>query len=156
MVDYKVEIKDVPALKLAALPHKGSYLEIGKEFKLLGDWLASRNLITPETRIIGVYHDDPKSVPVDDLRSHAGIVVDDDFVIEPPLEQVDISGGAYAVLMHTGPYSEMLPAYQWFYGQWLDKSGRETADGPPFEEYMNSSQDTPPEELLTAIYVPLR
>ncbi len=64
--------------------------------------------------------------------------------------------GEYAVLRHKGPYADMKAAYDWFYGQWLPQSGREPANAPPVEEYLNSPQDTPPMELLTDIYLPLK
>jgi AraC family transcriptional regulator len=35
------------------------------------------------------------------------------------------------------------------------RSGREPADAPVFEEYLNSPRDTAPTELLSDIYLPL-
>jgi AraC family transcriptional regulator len=55
-----------------------------------------------------------------------------------------------------GPYSNLKPAYDWVYGAWLPHSGREPADCPPFEDYLNTPQDTAPNDLLTEIHVPLR
>lgn len=51
----------------------------------------------------------------------------------------------------------MRAAYEWLYGQWLPASGcREAADGPVFEEYLNTPRDTPPNELVTLMYLPPR
>jgi AraC family transcriptional regulator len=47
-------------------------------------------------------------------------------------------------------------AYDWLYGQWLPSSGREAADAPVFEDYLNSPRDTLPTELRTDIYLPLK
>lgn len=49
----------------------------------------------------------------------------------------------------------MRAAYQWLYGQWLVQSGFEAANSPVFEEYLNNPRGTPPEQLLTDIYLPL-
>jgi AraC family transcriptional regulator len=76
--------------------------------------------------------------------------------IEPPLEYADIAAGSYAVLRHKGPYADMHAAYQWLYGVWLAQSGREVADGPVFEEYLNNPRETAPSELLTDICLPVR
>jgi len=38
----------------------------------------------------------------------------------------------------------------------LPKCGREAADAPPLEEYLNTPRDVGPTELLTDICVPLR
>jgi AraC family transcriptional regulator len=40
-------------------------------------------------------------------------------------------------------------------GAWLPQSGRELRDAPCFEEYLNSPQNTRPEELLTVIHAPV-
>ncbi|HEX3379751.1 MAG TPA: GyrI-like domain-containing protein [Paraburkholderia sp.] len=66
-----------------------------------------------------------------------------------------IRGGEYAVLRHVGPYSDMRAAYEWLYGTWLVQSGREAADAPVFEEYLNSPKETAPAELVTEICLPL-
>ena len=55
-----------------------------------------------------------------------------------------------------GPYADMRAAYQWLYGTWLLQSGREIADAPILEEYLNNPRDTPPTELLTDICLPAR
>jgi len=60
-----------------------------------------------------------------------------------------------AVLRHRGPYATMRSAYQWLYGHWLVQSGREAADAPVFEEYLNNPRDTAPADLLTDICLPL-
>jgi AraC family transcriptional regulator len=76
-------------------------------------------------------------------------------VPQPPLEPFTLAGSWCAVLRHQGPYATMRAAYQWLYGQWLVQSGFEAADSPVFEEYLNNPRDTPPELLLSDIYLPL-
>ncbi len=49
----------------------------------------------------------------------------------------------------------MPAAYRWLFAEWLVKSGREPADAPCFEEYLNDPRETPPTELLTDIFLPL-
>ena len=75
--------------------------------------------------------------------------------VEAPLEYAQIAGGQYAVLRHKGPYADMKAAYQWLY-EWLPQSGREAANVPAFEEYLNTPRDTAPAELLTDIFLPLK
>jgi AraC family transcriptional regulator len=50
----------------------------------------------------------------------------------------------------------MRAAYDWLFGQWLPSSGREAADAPIFEDYLDSPRDTLPTELRTDIYLPLK
>jgi AraC family transcriptional regulator len=153
---YDVTLTQVPAMPLIAVDHRGSYMSIGKSFDLLFTTLAARNLIKPDLRMIGVYLDDPTSVPEAELRSQAGVALDDPKGDDAPLVTTCIRDGAYAILKYKGPYGDMRAAYDWLFGQWLPSSGREAADAPIFEEYLNSPRDTPPTELRTDIYLPLK
>ena len=153
---YDVVIKKLPAMQAVGVDHVGSYMEIGKAFEALYRWLGARNLIGPEMRMVGLYHDDPSPVPEEELRSRACVLVDKVLPVETPVEPTEIAGGSYAVLRHKGPYADMRAPYQWLYGTWLLQSGKEIADGPILEEYLNNPRDTPPTELLTEICLPLR
>lgn len=153
---YDVGITTVPQQNLIAVEHRGPYMHIGKSFDLLFTTLAQRGLIRPDLRMVGVYLDDPMSVPESELRSQAAVVVKETMAIDAPLFTTHIRGGDHAVLKYKGPYGDMRAAYDWLYGQWLPSSGREAADAPMFEEYLNSPRDTPPTELRTDIYLPLK
>ena len=152
---YDVTLKTFPQATAITIPHRGSYTKIGKAFETLFGWLATRGLLGPDIRSVGIYYDDPDAVPEAELRARAGIITEADFPIEAPLERTLIAGGAYAVLRHKGPYADLPAAYGWLFGEWLVASGREPADAPCFEEYLNNPRDTPPTELLTDICLPL-
>jgi AraC family transcriptional regulator len=152
---YQVAIKDVPRTEIISVDHTGSYMQIGKAFDTLYGWLAARNLLTPQMRSVGVFFDDPDSVTEAELHSRAGVILPGSSALAAPLKRTEIAAGSYAVLRHKGPYADMRAAYQWLYGDWLMRSGREVADAPMFEEYLNSPRDTAPTELLSDIYLPL-
>ena len=50
----------------------------------------------------------------------------------------------------------MPGAYRWLLGTWLPGSGREPADAPIFEAYLDDPRDTAPAALRTDIHLPLR
>lgn len=152
---YDVSFKKIPDIKLVTIKHQGSYMEIGNAFGKLYAWMGARNLFSPSTRAIGIYYDDPDSIAEAELNSRAGVTCDQAVSIESPFEEVTVEGGDYAVLNYKGPYSDMKSAYHWFYGDWLMKSGKQAADKPVFEEYLNNPRDTAPQDLLTDIYLPL-
>lgn len=152
-----VTIRHIPAARMAVVPHRGSYMEIGKAFETLFGTLGARGLLRPGLCMKGIYYSDPTSVPEAELRSAAGILLPDaDFPVAPPLEHAELRGGDYAVLRHKGPYTDMRPAYDWLYGEWLVQSGREAADAPCFEDYLNNPREVAPSELLTDICLPLK
>jgi AraC family transcriptional regulator len=153
---YDVGITTVAPRTLIAVEHRGSYMAIGRSFDLLFTMLARRNLVRPDQGMVGVYLDDPTSIPEAELRSQACVVANEPTTVEAPLFISHIQGGDYAVLKYEGPYGDMRAAYDWLYGQWLPSSGREAADAPVFEDYLNSPRDSPPTDLRTDIYLPLK
>ena len=152
---YSVEILDLDPVKLIGYSHQGDYMEIGRTFEKISVYASSHNLLHEQTRSIGLYYDDPKTVAKEQLRSFAAVSVpegvelaDDDAL----LERCEIPGGTCASLLFKGSYAELEKPYDWFFGHWLPQSGYEAMDFPPFEEYLNDPKDTPPNELLTRIH----
>ncbi len=152
---YPVEIRDLPARRLAALPHTGAYHEVGRTFEKVSAVFSGRNLWGGAKGMIGVYYDDPSTVAEDALRSHAGVWVGPDFDVPDDLEEATLPAGPHAVLVYKGPYNGLRDAYQDLYGRWLPESGRVPAHAAPFEVYLNSPMDTAPADLLTEICAPL-
>lgn len=153
---YTVEIREVPRVRLAGMDHKGSYMQVGKAFETAYTHLAAQGLAQPGTRWLAVYYDDPFAVPEAQLWSRAGLSLPPGALAKPPLLPFELGGELCAVLRHQGPYATMRAAYQWLYGDWLVQSGREPANLPVFEEYLNNPRDTPPAQLLTDICLPLK
>ena len=69
---YDVEIKPFEAVTLAAFEHHGPYIEIGQAFEKLGIWAGAKGLFNAETRMIGVYYDDPNEVAQEKLAVVCG------------------------------------------------------------------------------------
>ena len=69
-----------------------------------------------------------------------------------------IPGGRYAVFVHRGPYERLCETYAYIYGEYLPK-GEVTDDsearGGMFEKYL-CPPGTPPEQLVTEIYIPIK
>ncbi|WP_431303791.1 AraC family transcriptional regulator [Sediminicoccus sp. BL-A-41-H5] len=149
-------IVETPPLHLAALPHRGSFDAMGPVFDRLGAWAGARGLINETTRFIGIYPDDPHSVPEAELRSLAALTVPPGTPLDPGMEVVDIPALRCARLRYQGPYAELEAVYERLYGAWLPQSGEEAGDFPVFEEYLNDCRSLPPSEWLTDILLPLK
>lgn len=149
---YTVEITENPAAELLAVAHQGCYLNIGQAFEKLYIFAATKQLLGPTTRSVGIYYQDPDSVPESELRSHACISSDDaQSHATDGIDVLSLPGGRCASLVFKGPYAELEKAYAYLFGQWLPNSGEEMADFPAFEEYLNDPKNTPVNELLTRI-----
>ena len=153
---YPITIENFPGVILAALPHRGSYQDIGPVFDRAFMLAASRGLAARDACGYGVYFDDPEQVPARELRSLAGVPIAADVAPGEGFERFEIPAGRCAVLAHSGPYNEMDKAYNWLFSQWLPGSGMVPADFPMFEQYMNDPRSTPPSQLLTRIHLPLK
>lgn len=153
---YQVTFKTVAPVLVAAVRHVGPYTEMGKAFERLSAWAWPRGLIGPQTRAFGVYYDNPRLVPPEQCRADACISIAADIEPDGEAHKMAIAGGRYATIVHKGPYAGLKAAYDWLYGTWLPQSGEEPADRPAFEECLNNPRNTPPDELLTEIFLPVR
>ncbi|GAA3935728.1 AraC family transcriptional regulator [Litoribacillus peritrichatus] len=155
---HEVNIKQVEAFEVISFPHTGPYINIGHAFEKLFGWLAVKGLFNPEMKVLGVYYDDPSSVPENELRSAACVTLcgSNDIDLDENMALATIQGGEYAVLRFKGPYSDMHKAYAWLYGEWFPKSGREPGNQPAFEDYLNNPREVAPNDLLTDIYLALK
>jgi AraC family transcriptional regulator len=153
---YQTTIRETPTMRVAALAHRGDYLNIGSTFERLTAMAAAQGLFGPRSRSFGIYYDDPASTPRDALRADACLTLPDGKMPSGELQAREIRGGRYAVTLHVGPYAELHIPYAWLYGTWLPQSGEEAAHAPSIEEYLNDARVVPPSELRTEIWLPLR
>ncbi len=153
---FTVNTETMPEKRLAALPHQGRYETIGTCWEQLAKTASQQNLWPRTAGMIGVHYDDPNVVDENKLRAHAGLVITDRDPVPSELEEVVLPAGPCAVLNYKGPYTAIKVAYDYLYGDWLPKSGREPADLPPYEIYLNDPAETDESELLTNIVVPLQ
>ncbi|MEO0637775.1 MAG: GyrI-like domain-containing protein [Pseudomonadota bacterium] len=153
---FQVNIIDAPERHLHGHAHLGDYMGISRAFEHTFSALAGKGLLGEMRGMAGIYYDDPSATPTDELQSFAGALLEDGTQVPDGLETRELASGPVAVLHYKGPYSGMKVAYDWFYGTWLTSSGREARDMPPYEIYLNSPEDTAPNDLMTDIHLPLK
>jgi AraC family transcriptional regulator len=153
-----VAIETLPARRVAAIRHVGPYMGIGAAFEKLARWAAPRGLLGPGVLCLGVYHDDPRSTPPDQLRSDACITVEPGVAADAAagVQILDLAPGRYIVALHKGHYSGLPQSYLHLITQWMPAHGCQPDARPCYELYLNDPQSTPPDELLTEIHLPVR
>ena len=142
-------------VRVAFVRHIGPYQECGVAWETLCKFAAGQGLFSPDTLRIGIGHDSPEITPADQLRYDACLTVDDQFQPTGEIRIQELPGGEYAVIAHRGPYAGLPDAYRWIFREWLPASRRQLRSGPCFEIYVNDPTTTPPEDLITEIYIPL-
>jgi AraC family transcriptional regulator len=150
-----VEVKELPPMRMVFLRHVGTYSQVGATWGRLMAWAGMRGLLGPNMKLIGIVHDDPDVTPPDKVRYDAAVTVNRPVQSEGDFGVMEFPGGSYAVVTHKGPYEMLGKTYQRIYGGWLPHSKYHLRDEPAFEQYLNSPQNTKPEDLLTLIHVPL-
>lgn len=153
---YEVSVEEAPARRIAALAHRGTYVEIGNAFEQASTMIGSRNLWSQVGSMIGVYLDDPSAVPAAELRSWAGYELVDEAELPKGFERVELPEGPIARLRFQGPYAGINKGYDYLFREWLPNSDRDPGDAPAYEVYLNTPLDVAPADLLTDICLPLR
>ena len=76
---------------------------------------------------------------------------------EDGVEVQEVAGGRYAVATHRGSYAKLGETYGGLMEEWLPDSRLELAeDRPTLEIYRNDPQQTPVDDLLTDVHVPVK
>jgi AraC family transcriptional regulator len=154
--DMKVTITTVAPMQVAFVRNIGPYDGCQKAWKTLCNWAGPKGLLIETAKFIGVCYDDPQVTPAKNIRYDACISIDNNIEVEGEVGMQTLSGGEYAVALHKGPYSNLEKTYAELMGIWLPQSRREFREAPSFEIYLNDPENTPAEELLTELYLPLK
>jgi AraC family transcriptional regulator len=156
----QVEVKDWPETHLAYIRHVGPYQGDGALFeKLFGrlmQWAGPRNLLNfPETKMMSVYHDDPKLTDDDKLRLTVAITVPEGTAVDGEIGYMTLPAGKHAIARFELLEDEYAQAWEAIYKGWLPESGYQPADSPAFELYHNSPDQHPEGRHIVDICVPV-
>ena len=145
-------------MKVLSIKHIGPYFKIGTAFEKLAAFIKEQNIEVSDALWMGVYFDDPESVPEAELRSEACVTVQEDIRL-PENSDVgigEIKGGLYATTRHFGSYKDLGKSWGELYGAWIPQNGFKPLNTPCFEIYVKDCEETEDEsELLTDLYAPV-
>ncbi|OGT07492.1 MAG: hypothetical protein A2X78_00405 [Gammaproteobacteria bacterium GWE2_37_16] len=150
----QITVKNIPTIRVACVRYVGPYGECAPAWEKL---FSCENLpINADTQYIGIGYDDPKIVEPDKIRYDACVTVPADFQSTKDVNVQEIKSGKYAVVTHIGSYTEIAKVVEELLGRLLPCNGYEFKAQPIFEIYKNDPNVTPPEQLITEIYVPIK
>ena len=152
----KVAVDRRGEMMVVALRREGkAYTDLNATFGQVWAWAEATDTLQHLQGIYGIPLDDPASVPVDELRYDAGLALGVTSAPEP-FRVLRLPAGEFACLRHFGSYDGLEAATQYVVGEWLLSSGREPADFPVFHNFINDPDQTPVDELITDILLPLK
>ena len=154
----KVKIIDFPETRVAVLEHRGAPERVNDSIKQFIQWRKASGLSPVKTSdTFGIAYDDPDTVKPELFRFDiCGSVTED--VPENPegVRNKVIPAGRCAVARHHGSRDRLGESIYPLYRQWLPESGESLRDFPLFCHYRNLAPETPENELVTDIYLPLQ
>jgi AraC family transcriptional regulator len=158
---FTVDIKLIPGLYVAYIPHRGPYKGdtalFERLFSRLFAWAGARNLLRPETKVLAVYYGDPEVTKESQLSMSVCITVPESTEAGDDVEVMTIPGGTYAIAHFEIDQDEYEAAWNALYGIWLPESGHQPDnDRPPFELYLNDPREHPQHKHIIDIYLPLK
>jgi AraC family transcriptional regulator len=156
-VKLKPAIKVIKPKNVVFIQSIGDYSGEGtaRAWQKISEFAKHKKLFGWKTEFIGVSHDDPHITETEKLRYDACITVTKDVSPEGEIGVRQIQGGRFAIFMHKGPYEYFQKTYDAIFRQWLPSSGHKLRSADCFEKYLNSPQNTKPENLKTEIYIPV-
>lgn len=153
--ELTVKVVELPEQRVAFVRHIGPYQDCGKAWEALCMWAGMRGYLQPGIDFIGLCHDDPEVTPPENIRYDACISIDCEIKPEGKIGTQLIAGGLHAVTTHYGSYNTLNETYASLCGRWAPANGYELRSLPSREVYLNSPNETPEDELITDIYVPI-
>lgn len=150
-----VQIKKIPPRQVIFVRHIGPYTECGKAWEKLCLWAGPKGFLQPGIEFIGLCYDDPDITPAEKIRYDACITAEGNIETEGEIGVQTVAGGLYAMTTHHGSYSKLSETYAALCGQWVPQNGYEIRSLPSLEIYLNSPEDTPEDELLTDVHIPI-
>jgi AraC family transcriptional regulator len=154
--DMKVAVDRRGEIVVVGLRREGKpYTNLNATFGQVWSWAEATDTLKDLQGIYGILLDDPASVPENELRYDACLALGVTSAPEP-FRVLRLPAGEYASLRHFGSYDGLEAATQHVVGEWLLSSGREPADFPIFHHAHNDPDQTPVDELITDVLLPLK
>ena len=155
LIGMEMTFKTLPPMRLATVPHHGSYQEIGPAFRKLGEIAGPAGLLARTSgHMMGLYMDDPRTTPVGELRSAAALPVSEAETLPAGVVEARLDGGRFACFLHVGPYEGLRAAWAEAVSTFLS-SGHQRRTGPSLELYLNDPMQVRPDALQTEIAIPM-
>lgn len=151
----KVEIKEMPALRVIYVRHFGGYDGVGEAWAKLFRRAGPRGLIGPKTKMLGVSYDNPDITPNDKCRYDACMTIPENTAVDGEIGLMDIPGGKYAVYHYEGTIGGLGEAYDRLYGEWLPQSGYQPENRPCYELYYSNPDGHPERKFACDICIPV-
>ena len=156
IMSTKVEIKDMPEMKVVYCRHMGQFNEIYKAYGKVMAWAGAKGLLNfPVAKTVTVYHDDPSVTDIEKVRQDACVTVEGDVKVNGEIGKMTIPAGRYAVGRFEIGVTEFEKAWNTMC-MWFTESGYQPGEGCTYELYHNDHNEHPEKKFILDICIPVK
>lgn len=153
--NYIANIREVGELEVVYVEHTSPLAERNYAFKRLCEWLNLDKNNEVNHMKVRVLLDNPHTTRNHLIRALTCKASTDSYA-KPPIKYLKLKAGCCAVVSHLGPYETLEALYDWFFTTWLPSVEFTLDDRHIYEKYLNNCLSTPPDVLLTDVYIPIK
>ncbi len=143
----------MPAIRVAYLRHRGYDRSIRDVWQRLWAYAIENGLET--ARQIGLHHDNPSIVPLEECAYVAAIEIPKGFPVSGSVSSFTIPGSLCARFTMQGRYGEVPNLIRHIYHEWLPESGYEAKTLPPYVIYRKNHFLSGDERFDLDFYLPV-
>lgn len=152
----KVEVKEMPELRMVDVRHRGPYPKIGEAFQKLMTWSGPRGVLNfPKTKMVAIYYDSPRITDESKMEASACVTVEGEIEVSGEIGKVTIPSGKFAVGSFQLKKGEFEKAWNSM-ALWVPENGFEQRDGHYHEIYHNNGTEHPEGLFFVDICIPVQ
>lgn len=153
-----IEIKELPAKRLAVIEHRGDPARLSVTLDKLLSWAKAQSIdVMPKPgEAFGYAYEDPRYVDPEAFRFDMALSVPQNFVLDDQVIERELPAGRYAVFTYKGPRKLIGDDISQFCRNWLPDSGEELADLPTLFCYHTFDYEVAESEQVTEVRVLLK
>lgn len=155
---------EVPSKRVIYCSAVGDYKAVDYPMMYAKLWqeVHRQRLFSDHIEHLAIYYDNPQITLEENLRCNVCLSIDKEAEPHDEIDVKMIAGGKFVVFKCVGEYHKLGYAYDKIYRELIPNGGWELRDNPGdlsnennycFEKYVSNPQCTPPEELITEIYI---
>ncbi|UFS61860.1 AraC family transcriptional regulator [Sulfurimonas sp. HSL-3221] len=149
----KPAIVKMPAIRVAYIRHRGYNHSIAGVWQRLYAYAVEHGL--EQARQIGLHHDNPSIVPLEECAYVAAIEIPDGFEVSGSVSSFVIPSSLCARFTMQGRYGEVPNLIRYIYHTWLPESGFEAKTLPPYVVYRRNHFLEADERFDLDFYLPV-
>lgn len=156
-MNAKVEIKELPEMKLAGINTFGNFEQTNKNYLRLFKWANENGLIEgKEVKVVTIYYDNPHvTTGMKKVRHAECITVDKDIKVTEDITPIVNPKGKYAIgRFEIPPGEEFKKAWEGMYSIVIENNYK-FRDGGYMEIFHNDYRDHPEKKFIVDICIPV-